>query len=528
MKLKTLRKSLLLLASVAIAACMVPCVAFAGFSTVEASNAFSGQAGTKAKAVLAGADVAAVLGEDGSLWAWGDNGLGNVGISAESEYVEQPTKVADNVASASIGLCNSALVKKDGSLWTWGHNFYGSIGDGTRGGFVSAPRRVMENAIQCGAAFNTTMALKADGSVWTWGSDRPDDEDPFWSTTPRQRMTGAIKIRDFGYKGGNAFTAIDGGGTLWLWGQEIQSAEPRKIAEGVRDVAIGASPRELLVLKKNGDLLSGNLTDVADGGAMSVKLTGVSFVDGGVFNCLALKDDGSLWTWGDNSAGQIGDGTTEEKTEPVKVLDSVTSAAVGSFFTIALKSDGSIWTWGGLLDNYLCPASSATPQQVAADWFVVESNAPIDLSTADVSVTGLANKTYTGRAITQGPTVKIGSSTLKAGTDYTLSYKGNVKAGRASMLVTGKGSYVGTRVFSFAIAKASVKNAKAGKVKARKYKNGKPIKPRVKLTYNGKKLKKGTDYTLKYKNNKKRGTATIIVKGKGNFKGTKKVKFKIR
>ena len=76
-------------------------------------------------------------------------------------------------------------------------------------------------------------------------------------------------------------------------------------------------------------------------------------------------------------------------------------------------------------------------------------------------------------------------------------------------------------------AKASIAGATVAKVKAKKY-TGKAIKPKPKVTYKGKALKRGTDYTLSYKNNKKRGTATITVKGKGNFKGTKTVKFKIK
>ena len=73
-----------------------------------------------------------------------------------------------------------------------------------------------------------------------------------------------------------------------------------------------------------------------------------------------------------------------------------------------------------------------------------------------------------------------------------------------------------------------MKNATAAKVRAQKYRKGKAIKPNPKLTYKGIKLKKGTDYTLKYKDNKKRGTATITVKGKGNFKGSKTIMFNIK
>lgn len=149
-------------------------------------------------------------------------------------------------------------------------------------------------------------------------------------------------------------------------------------------------------------------------------------------------------------------------------------------------------------------------------------------SIAGATVTGVKSKTYTGKALAQSPTVKVDGKALKAGTDYALTYSNNVKAGTAIMTITGKGSYAGTKQVIFAIVKANVKNANAAKVKAQKYRKGKAAKPSPKLTYKGKTLKKGTDYTLAYKNNKKRGTATITVKGEGNFKGTKTMKFKIK
>ena len=146
---------------------------------------------------------------------------------------------------------------------------------------------------------------------------------------------------------------------------------------------------------------------------------------------------------------------------------------------------------------------------------------------SDATVTGVKSKTYTGWRITQSPKVKVGSKVLKKNADYTLSYKNNVNAGKATVTIKGMRSYTGTKKVTFTIAKASVKSAKVAKIKAQKY-TGKAKKPAPKLTFKGSTLKKGTDYTLKYKNNKKRGTAKITVKGKGNFKGTKTVKFKIK
>lgn len=137
----------------------------------------------------------------------------------------------------------------------------------------------------------------------------------------------------------------------------------------------------------------------------------------------------------------------------------------------------------------------------------------------------IANQAYTEKAVKPSVVVKNGTITLKKGTDYTVAYKNNVKRGTATVTVTGKGNYTGTKKLTFKIVNA-IKDTKVATIKAQKY-TGKAIKPIIKVTYGKKTLKKGTDYTVTYKNNKKVGTATIVITGKGNYAGTKTVKFKI-
>ena len=147
-----------------------------------------------------------------------------------------------------------------------------------------------------------------------------------------------------------------------------------------------------------------------------------------------------------------------------------------------------------------------------------------DISTATVS--GVSNKTYTGSARTQSPTVKVAGKTLKKGTDYTLSYKNNTKVGTATMTITGKGAYKGTKKVSFKIYQIDISKATVSGVSNKTYR-GKAGTQSPTVKVNGKTLKKGTDYTISYKNNNKVGTATMIITGKGAYKGTKKVTFKV-
>jgi uncharacterized protein YjdB len=146
----------------------------------------------------------------------------------------------------------------------------------------------------------------------------------------------------------------------------------------------------------------------------------------------------------------------------------------------------------------------------------------------EIKVSGLGSKTYTGGAIKPVPVLTCGDKTLVRGTDYSIaSYANNVKVGTASIVLKGKDGFAGTtRTVTFKIVQAKVSSAKAAAIAKQAY-TGKAVKPKPKLTFGGKTLKLGTDYTLAYKNNKNAGTATVVVTGKGNFKGTKNVSFKI-
>ena len=143
---------------------------------------------------------------------------------------------------------------------------------------------------------------------------------------------------------------------------------------------------------------------------------------------------------------------------------------------------------------------------------------------ADCVIT-VEDQTYTGKALKPAVTVKYGTTTLKEDTDYTLTYKDNTNVGTATVTVTGKGSYTGSKAVKFKIAAVKMAELKYT-VKNQTY-TGKALKPAVTVKYGTVTLKKNTDYTLAYKDNKKAGTATVTVTGKGNYTGSKAVKFKI-
>lgn len=137
----------------------------------------------------------------------------------------------------------------------------------------------------------------------------------------------------------------------------------------------------------------------------------------------------------------------------------------------------------------------------------------------------IASQYYTGSQIKPVPKIKNGATTLKNGTDFTLTYQNNVNKGTAKVYIKGKGNYTGSCSLKFSITARPVSTLKIT-VPSVTY-NGKAQKPAVTVKYNNYTFKNGTDYTLSYKNNTKIGTATVTVKGKGKLSGTRSVTFKI-
>ena len=146
------------------------------------------------------------------------------------------------------------------------------------------------------------------------------------------------------------------------------------------------------------------------------------------------------------------------------------------------------------------------------------------ISLAKASVTAKAQN-YTGSKLTPEVTVKLGGQTLRVRKDYTVSYSKNLNVGTATVTITGKGNYTGTAKGTFAIKAVSLSKATVS-VKAQTY-AAKKLTPAPTVKLGKVTLKKGTDYTVTYSKNKDAGTATVTIKGRGNYIGTAKGSFKI-
>lgn len=156
--------------------------------------------------------------------------------------------------------------------------------------------------------------------------------------------------------------------------------------------------------------------------------------------------------------------------------------------------------------------------------YAVEKAVVDSLEIKDVS----SDYTYNGQAIEPKPRVLLGDAELKEGVDYTLAYANNVNVGVATLYITGTGTcFTGEKEIPFTILRRSINHGTASAIATQIY-TGKDVYPAVEMTDNGTVLAEGTDYTLMYKNNRRAGTSTVVVAGKGNYTSTKTIPFAIR
>ena len=279
--------------------------------------------------VDAGGGHTGLIDTSGSLWMWGENYAGQLG-NGTTENSMVPVKVMDNVVAVSCGGRITAAIKTDGSLWMWGNNFDGALGN-SKQEYVLSPIKVMDNvaAVSCGGTSTSsdfTAAIKTDGTLWMWGSNaygQLGKGEPGNSSAPVKIMNNVAAVSCGGW---GHTAAIKTDGSLWMWGDNGQGqlgnggTGNQKYHDGVKEVSIQDIPVKIM--------------------------DSVSAVSCGNAYTAAVKTDGSLWTWGDNEFGQLGDGTRKDATAPIKVMEGIAAVSCGRSHTAAIKGDGSLWVWG--------------------------------------------------------------------------------------------------------------------------------------------------------------------------------------
>jgi len=291
--------------------------------------------------VVAGGGHSVALKSDGTVWAWGYDGITQLGDGKKRDgFIPVQVKNLSNVKAIASRNDHTVALKSDGTVWTWGNNYFGQLGDGTK---TNRPTPVqvknLSNVKAISAGRNRTVALKDDGTVWAWGENGDGGLGNGTTTnrsTPVQvKNLSNVKAVDAGIQ---HTVALKNDGTVWAWGYNLHS----QLGDGT------TINRSTPVQVKN--------------------LCNVKSVSAGYSFTVVLKNDETVWTWGFNLQSQLGDGTTTNRSTPVQVKNLSNVKAISSYSTaVALKNDKTVWAWGyngaGQLGNGTT-TNSSIPVQV--------------------------------------------------------------------------------------------------------------------------------------------------------------------
>lgn len=288
---------------------------------------------------------------DGTVWEWGEGLNGN-------KLVPESVAGLEKIIDISAGGRNTLALKIDGTVWSWGENTDGRLGDGTE---VDRETPVKVKGLtkieRIAAAYDGhCLALRSDGTVWSWGYFRTEHfEDNTKDTTTPILVDKLTQIEDIAVGYGLSI-ALDKDGNLWSWGN-IEGSVPQKV-EGISDVIdISAGQGHVLALKKDGTvwtwgdiegmpIYSGQQKDEID---LSVpikveELNGIVAISTQVGISAALKDDGRVFVWGNIEHESVSDNPLTPA--EINGIGVVREIAVGGGHLLLLKEDGSLWGIG--------------------------------------------------------------------------------------------------------------------------------------------------------------------------------------
>ena len=374
--------------------------------------------------ISAGAQFSSAIKTNGTLYTWGNGsiGWGALGTGNDNDVLSpMQVGILNTWQSITTGAQNSFAIKNNGTLWGTGGNFYGELGNGTFGngnlnnGFIQVGTATNWKQVSANDFF--VAGLKTNGTIWTWGINTQGQLGDGTSTdhyVPVQVGTATnwkkVVITDA------ATLALKTDGSLWAWGANPELGNDDSSIQGslvpvqvgsfnggtftdYQDIASGAQSRIILAIRNNGQLWAWGTSYVGNFGGLGqgTNVGGLfrptrigtdsnwAFIAVGTYSSYAIKTDGTLWAWGGNSFGQVGDGTTIARGYPVQIGTDTNWASVagGYGFANALKTDGSLWTWG-----------DATYGQLGVGSYT-SSLVPVPIAVAGCN---LANESFTGQS----------------------------------------------------------------------------------------------------------------------------------
>ncbi|GAB2856990.1 hypothetical protein GCM10027277_26750 [Pseudoduganella ginsengisoli] len=322
---------------------------------VEGAPSFTPEVLVDENRLAAGVEHTAGLGADGKVYAWGRNDAGQVALTPVLVGGLSGVKANfSDVKAIKAGGYTSLALKQDGTVWTVSSRgvqmVYG-----------------LSNVKAIAAGQGHMLALTTDGSVWGWGRGGASSLSP-------AIVQGLSNVKSIA-AGQDYSVALAADGKVWTWGVNLfgqlgngtaagRSAGPAAVAGITNATSIAAGMSHVLVLKQDGTVwgwgnnsygqLGGTThayyTPIAIKGlpAPAAGTNGVRSVSAGAYNSGIVNYNGSVWTWGNNTFGQLGDGTTAVSFAPKKVnaISDAVAMAIGAGHIAVLRSDGAVYSFG--------------------------------------------------------------------------------------------------------------------------------------------------------------------------------------
>jgi alpha-tubulin suppressor-like RCC1 family protein len=415
-----------------------------------------------AQTVAGGQSHSVILKSDGTVWTVGSNLSGQLGDNSTTTR-KSPIQVSglNGVVAVAAGDAHSMALTSTGALYLWGENGSSQVGDGTTTDRKTPVQSSLTNIVAIAAGGDFSVALNSSGQVYVWGLDNKgqlgDGSSGTTTTTPALLTSGAA-----GIAAGDEFTlVVKTDGTVYGTGENSSaqlgdgSTTDRSSLVQMSGIstatAAAAGERHSIVLLSNGTLKGvgynffGNL---GDGTTTSPRTSPVSVatvssitaIASGNDHVVARESDGTVWAWGRNDDGQVGnDSPGSHATSPVELttLTSISAIGAGASHSIAVTSAGVVYTWGKnsghqlgdgtTVDRHVpTPISDAgydwkvsTPTfNVAAGTYTTDKTVAIAITTSGATIRYTQNgaePTESDGTVASGGTVSVSTSqTLKA------------------------------------------------------------------------------------------------------------------
>lgn len=343
--------------------------------------------------VAAGAAHVIALKSNGSVWSWGNNMMGQLGVGSTTDELSPRAVSAtfgtlSSATAVAAGETHSMALKSNTTMVAWGNYTSGQLGNSTITAIQATPVSVVDssetaisNATAISAGSDHSVAI-VGGTVYTWGdnfygqlgSSTNVGTHTANSIPTAVAITGSPTIT--AVAAGSDFTlALDSSGNVWAWGHNnygqlgnsstTNSSTPVQVTSLSNVTAIAAGWGHALAVKNDGTVWAwgwnfsgqlGNSTnfgiDTANSVAVQVAgLSGVKAVAAGRAHSMALTSSGTVYAWGGGAAGQLGLGSgVDQTTTPQQVtatsFTGVSAISAGEFFSVAIDGSGNVWTWG--------------------------------------------------------------------------------------------------------------------------------------------------------------------------------------